>query len=196
MLAFSTPLQAQSENKPYFTFCGGVSFNDITNIKQLAGAPVSGVSASWEPGTRFDFALGARYLDSVDLELETGLLWNSMERFNGAVVGPGHIDLYQTPILMNIVYRPDRPGKLKPYLGLGAGGVVANLDANVAGVKDGNSMNFAYQLLAGARYPVNERTEVGVGYKLLGTTDQKFGNSLKIESPLNHGILFTLTFKF
>lgn len=62
---------------------------------------------------------------------------------------------------------------VRPYIGagVGAGFVDVNFKPSNVAVIDGNSVEFAWQLMGGAAYAVADRAEVFAGYRFRKTTD-------------------------
>lgn len=155
-----------------------------------------------DTGLRLDADFGYHIDKSWALELETGLTYNSIKSIEVAAVGPGgpatgkqgnvDVNLYQIPILANVIYTLPLEGNLKPYVGAGAGGVLAIVDGS--GVSE-SDFTFAWQVMAGADYKFNENWSAGLAYKLLGTGEANWGD-VKTDSFLTHSIMASVTFNF
>src|SRR5437763_521320 len=67
-----------------------------------------------------------------------------------------------------------------------------------AGLPSGDTqsaVSFGYQGFAGATYEINDRMEVGLVYKFLGTTDQEF-DDFKIEGTRTHTLGVSFMYRF
>ena len=104
----------------------------------------------------------------------------------------GDTSLYQIPILANVIYTVPLDGKVKPYIGAGAGGVYALIDGKDTSESD---FVFAWQVMAGADYQINDKWSAGLAYKLLGTGGGDWGG-VKTDSFLTHSIVASVSYKF
>lgn len=171
---------------------------------------------SWNAGFRMDLAVGYSLTDNLAIELESGLLYNTADKIrirwslppgvviDGEAIESGSVKvkakdlwgddliMWQIPVLANVVYKFPLESKFKPYVGAGLGGVYTLLDTPDDNESD---FTFAYQVMAGGVFELSEKTEVGVGYKLLGSTEHKFGG-VKTDATLSHSIVASFTFKF
>ena len=158
---------------------------------------------SLEPGIRFDIQGGYAFklADTVTfgLELETGYLYNTLERAHvrvGKFTASGEVsgDYFQVPLLVN--------GKLNwqfapGWVAYGGGGVGVDFllldtpgvlaSSNVSTI--GSETDFAWQALGGIHYSFGNH-ELGVGYKYLAVKPQG------LSTQGNHGILLTYAFHF
>jgi len=129
-----------------------------------------------DTGVRFGVEPGCNFLatDRLTLggEFETGLIYNRLSsvRAQGSqrtLKG----DYYQVPLLGNLVLTLHPNDFVAPYVGVGAGG-----DYSWAGIDSpgfsrhktsSGEIDPALQALAGVRFRLNSRCDVGVGYKFL-----------------------------
>jgi opacity protein-like surface antigen len=224
------PVQA-AEPKAFFSMDAGVSLLQDIEIKQTgdialpfsgsAGTitrDVFGVSVpssitshtitidkpklSLDPGFRVDMIGGYNITDSIAIEVEAGVLYNSFDKISlsGTVDGVpfavsqklSDMNLWQVPILLNGVYTFQLDSKFKPFLGAGAGGIFTIVEGNN---DSENDFTFAYQGMAGVKYQISESMDIGVTYKFLGTLDHKFAD-VKTDAIFSHSILAALTVKF
>lgn len=215
----------------YFKIDGGVSLIQDVNIKALDNVkfPISttagdvadllgidlpnGVAAgtsvnvskpklSWDPGLRFDLVGGHKITESIAIELEVGVLYNSSDtlKVSGSANGTSFeenvnidLNLWQVPFLVNGVYTFNLGPKFKPYIGVGAGGILTYITGD--NVRSENDITFAYQGQAGIDYACTDNLSLGVAYKFLGTLDHKLGG-VKTDEIFSHSILAALTIKF
>jgi opacity protein-like surface antigen len=154
-----------------------------------------------DPGVRFDLAGGYMFNESLSLELETGLVYNSIKEIDFSASAPFGAytyawnvngDLYQVPILANLVYTFNTKSQWKPFLGAGVGGVESIMDLHSKSYSD---FQFAYQAMAGIAYEVNKNLNIGISYKFLGTLDHNFSD-FKTDGTMTHAFVAQLTYKF
>lgn len=196
--------QPPSANRFYIGGDVGGSLEQSISLKNL------GTRAGFDPGIRGDIDFGYNILDQLALEFDTGVIWNRMHTEGAQIIAPqaNRADLYQVPLLGNIIFKAPLPGGFVPYIGAGAGGVLSTLelshDDNFDSFRDRTSdtdFTFAYQGLAGLKYELGWNMEVDLGYKFMGTLDHRwFGDDpdLVVHSgpTLSHSILASFTWKF
>jgi opacity protein-like surface antigen len=188
----------------------------------------------FDPGFRLSLAGGYRFTDAIAVELETGFTYASVRPFamdqsfhsegNTFVVDDyfrvsiSDMNLWTVPFLANVVYRIPSHSRLKPYVGIGAGGLLAlapreqTIEKTVSGymrytlrtfretsTTRGDYQNsgfaFAYQARAGIEYEISPRMGLGLHYCFLGTSDLNF-DDIKTEPLLTHTISLSLTYRF
>jgi len=168
-----------------------------------------GARVGFNAGTRVDFSFGCNIVKQFAVEFETGVIWNSMHGSDAMIISPAadNADLFQVPLLVNLVFKAPLKCGLTPYIGGGAGGVISTLQlSNGSSDFFDNSISdtdftFAYQGFAGLKYAVAWNLEVGVGYKFLGTLDHRwFGDDpnlyIHTTPTYSHSILATFTWRF
>jgi opacity protein-like surface antigen len=157
---------------------------------------------STDVGLRLDLDVGYRFNESWSVELELGMIYNSLKEMEMTITEDGVAEtlktgdldtsLYQFPLLASIVYTLPLEGNLKPYLGAGAGGVLVMLEGD--GVSESDVV-FAWQVMAGVDYEINEKWSAGLAYKLLGTGGCDW-NGVESDSFMTHSIVASVNFKF
>jgi opacity protein-like surface antigen len=153
-------------------------------------------------GVRGDIAFGYQATSWLAGEIATGVIWNSADRIGTAAVTSfgGSLDLYQIPIMGNVVVSTPRWHRLKPYIGGGIGGVAAMLDfQRPLGSIDDTDFTFSYQGFAGLNYQVCKRVEMGVGYKFLQTSDHNWidsGVTLRTGGTATHSVVASFIWSF
>lgn len=163
----------------------------------------------FDPGFRVDLVGGYNISEAVALELEVGLIYNPFDvkyKAYGTFTVDDlvydswsysdkikDLDLWQIPILLNGVYTFQTESKLKPFLGVGVGGIFTIVDGDEWG--SDSDFTFAYQGMAGLNYELSECVDVGLAYKFLGTLDHKF-DDVKTDPILSHSFLASLTWRF
>jgi len=117
-----------------------------------------------DAGYHLSLAGGYRFHRRWAVELHTGYLSNSLPE---TTVEDGIFtttyeedDLNQIPIVANLVFHLVTTSRLEPYLGGGVGGVFGS-DKEDAGF-DG-----ALEFMAGVRYQLSERTDLGLSYRFI-----------------------------
>jgi opacity protein-like surface antigen len=176
---------------------GGVLQQDL--IVRSAGqrAPV-------DAGIGGNLNLGFDITDALAIELQTGAASSSINTSGSTVpsfVG-NDVNLYQVPILANVVFRAPLPGGLTPYVGAGFGGVVSELELNHHRFYQSDTdITPGYQAMAGVKCALNRFTELGVGYRFLGTTAHTwFANNPSAYTAtgptFSHSIVATLNLSF
>lgn len=176
LAAGTTSLRAEDggHTGPYFTADGGLSLlEDITS----GYGGITGTVSS-KPGFRLSIAGGYDFYASssmsVGAELETGLLWNSLDSVTaGGSSASLSGNFLQVPVLANLVAKFQAGQKWSVYLGGGGGMVFNNLTVDSVGGSpadlSANETDAAVQGMAGLLYKLNENSEIGVGYKFLAT---------------------------
>src|SRR5437667_8314230 len=179
----------------------GVSLQQDVDLKEFLGTPLSGAKIEFDPGLRFDVLGGYRFTDQLSVILEAGYIFNSVKSIAGTPLSGsgGDINLHQVPILANVSYTFALNCPIKPFFGGGVGGVfsVAEFSGAASGLPSGDSQNasaFGYQGFAGARYELNDRIELGLVYKFLGTTDADF-DDFKTDGTKTHTIAVSFIYK-
>jgi len=176
--------------------------------------------ASFRPGIRGDVSLGCQLNQSWSVELETGLIWNSVTELNGSSrsgrgggtnfpgIGPLIIfangDLYQIPLLANVNYHLSLKRGWISRFGAGAGGVASVLELysprNAQMVRGADAdFTFAYQAETGVSYVITPRAAVDLDYKFFGTLDHhwNYGGKLLSSGPIfTHAFLLSFRWEF
>jgi OmpA-OmpF porin, OOP family len=157
-----------------------------------------------DPGIRGDLIFGVNFNRFLAGEFELGSLANSLDTSSGQISAIAYdANLYQVPILGNLIFKVPLGAGVTPYIGAGAGGVVSSLYLRTVGhywAYD-TDFNFAFQGMAGVDFAINPKMTVGVGYKFLGTLEQTwFGDNpaltVHADNLYSHTVLASFTFKF
>ena len=188
----------------YFNVGAGPSFVQDVDLKRAGGA-----KSEFDVGIRTDVAVGYQFNPNWAGELETGLTWNAIRK-TGAVVPPpaggayaayqrGKGDLYQTPLLANVVYTLPLDSRFVPYVGAGAGLMAAGLDARFPGgdVED-TDIDFAFQVFTGFRVAINDRMDVGAAYKFMGTPGHHWSDNrldVRTKEIFTHAIMLIFSLR-
>src|SRR5437867_8113428 len=167
----TTHAQEPSSN---FYVTGGVgpALTLDTDVKEFFG-PTSGAKVRFDTGVRFSVAGGYQFKDWLAVELETGLIYNSVDRVTGS--SNADFSVSHVPFLANVVCQCPRMAPIVPYAGVGAGfaASVIDIDSFTLGTTtvtgSESDIVFAYQAFIGARYELNERMGVSFTYKYFAT---------------------------
>ena len=194
---YTGPMPGQPGDFYFDTDLGGV-------LQQNLIIRNAGQSVSFDPGIGGNLNFGYNITDALAVEFQTGATTSEINTSGSqALVFSGYsADIYQIPIMANVIFKAPIPGGLTPYIGVGYGGAVTTLESYRRGyyVSD-TDITPAYQAIAGLRVTLNRRTEVGVGYRFLATTAHTwFADSAALYTPtgptFSHSILATLTFSY
>lgn len=162
-----TGVPAEQAGNGYFNFdMGGVLQQDL--IIRSAGQ-----SLPIDPGFGGNFSFGYNFTDALAAEFQTGFNESGIDTSSSqaAVFSGFSADMYQIPVMGNVIFRVPIPGGLTPYVGAGYGGVSTTLETWHRGYyRSDSDFTPAYQVLAGVKVTLNHHTEVGVGYRFLATT--------------------------
>ncbi len=179
---------------------GGVITPDF-KLTSFAGSGLNGSKASADPGYRFDFLGGCHFARNFAVELDTGVVFNSIDKIGGQTLSPDRLDIWQTPLLVNLVYTIPTEGPVSAYVGAGAGGVFTSIDFRIEGfghIRDTDA-TFGYQAFAGVKYAINDWADIGVAYKFMGTANHSWtdeGVDVTSNAILSHAILASFTMHF
>lgn len=178
-------LQAADAGTTYLKLDAGLSIIDKLEPKD-AGPDSEDVDM--DPGVRLDVAGGYNFAKGFALELEAGLAYNEGKDVD--------LDFYQIPLIASVVYELPLQSKFKPYIGAGAGAVFSMVEADSDEVEvDDEDFTFAWQLMAGVNYAINDRTEIGIGYKFLANMEPEFEDA-ELDDVYTHAILAVIKFNF
>jgi opacity protein-like surface antigen len=180
----------------YLQVEAGGAFLQDTKFKDLTGATAGQLNGSFDPGARFDVALGYRFTDRWSAEIESGVAWNNMDTLGGAAAD---LAIYQIPVLLNGKYEFRTTSRFVPYLGLGLGPVINKLDQDVGlRTESAIAVTFGAQAMAGIRYELSERASLGLGYKFLASTEASFKENLQLRAErfLNHAVVVQLNWRY
>lgn len=196
-LLFTTALQAQDYSEDYggcgdccdstegFYFgglAGVVMFNDIIGhdsrtagtifeVEQDAGFAIGGfMGYRFCNGLRIEGEIAYRSADPDEVTVYDG---------TPAAESLTSKDLSVISYMANIMYECAFivcDCCLRPYFGAGFGAATVNFEANSANMTavDGDDTVFAYQLIVGLAYPVNECIDVALEYRYFDTSEFEF----------------------
>ncbi len=198
---------AEQASKTYLNLDFGISLQQTVNGKDNTGADIGKVE--FDPGFRGDVVFGYKLSDSFAVELETGVLANSITSIAGNQLSDfgATADIYQIPLLVNVVYQIPLKCALKPYVGVGVGGAATILQGEsvpLFGFTSNSSYSdvdftFAYQAVAGFKYAINKNIDIGIAYKFIGTTEHQWSDAgvvFNADGTMAHTIVASFVWKF
>ena len=167
---------AQGWTKNLYTSVGAayVQQQDTILSESIGTMTVPGGTSTFDSGIRGDFILGYNINKAWGVEFNTGIIWNSMDTFNGTSLSSVNqtFNTYTIPFLANLVYRIPLKGPFSAYVGAGAGGAASILHYTSSTYDPSDStFVFAYQAKAGVEYALTKHASLGVAYQFFGTTD-------------------------
>jgi opacity protein-like surface antigen len=163
----------------------GGSYQQNTTLYQSSPAPTTG-SATFNLGMRGNLALGYNFNKSWAAEIDTGVIWNSMNSVDGVSLNQpspnnANFDTYTIPFLVNLVYKVPLKSNFIPYVAVGAGGSASILSYSRDGYGyTASDLVFAYQAEVGLKYRLNQNMFFGVAYQFLGMTDPTWHSVLTV----------------
>ncbi len=182
----------------YVGLAAGGAFQQSVAIHNASGTG-NGGNLKFDPGLRLDFHFGYNLSRAWSVELESGVIYNSINNFANNAVSA---DIYQIPVLANVIWRPWH-GAFQPYIGAGCGGVFSTVQGSnfrrIAPNYNASDWTFAYQAEIGLDYAVNRSIKIGVAYEFLGTTEHDWssgGYILKTAATFTHAVVAAFTWEF
>jgi opacity protein-like surface antigen len=188
--------------KSYLGFDLGGALQQSITLSDTVG---DSEKVRFEPGARLDVEMGYDFARNWAVELELGLIISPVK--HSYVMGTDYmsVDLVQLPVLVNMIYSRPFGQRCLFYVGGGAGGVFSHYEDEY-GDTTPTASAFGYQGLAGVKLALDNRWDLGVGYKILGTTGYNVDSGVaydgftpteyKSNGNLSQSILMTLTYKF
>jgi opacity protein-like surface antigen len=161
-----------------FRFDIGGTFGEDAKLTEFDGPVAGGQGLKLSPGLQFDLAAGYRITPWLSVEGELGFTFNTVDSV-GSWYYPNSA-LYQMLMMANVVVEYPR-GRLVPFAGVGAGGVLSTLTFGnyydyYYSSSDGSGTDFvaAFQAFGGVRYQFNEQWSLAVVYRALLTAEQEW----------------------
>jgi opacity protein-like surface antigen len=187
--------------KLYVGFDVGAAFQQDILLYDTIG---DSEQVTFGTGVRLDCEMGYNFTTNWATELEIGLIDNPVKK--SAILGTDfmNVDLIELPIMVNVIYTRPLGRHFSAYLGGGVGGAFSDYSNEFGGTTEGDS-TFAYQGLAGFKYTISERCDLGLTYKFLGTTQHDVGagfdsngnpTEFKSDGTMTHAVLLVLNCKF
>jgi len=188
--------------KVYFGFDAGAALQQNITLSDTVG---DSEQVAFDPGVSLDVQAGYNLTKNWAAELELGLVISPVQYSYALGTDCMGVDLVQLPVMVNLVYSQPLGKNCSVYLGVGAGGVFSHYE-DVYGDTTPSASAFGYQGMAGFKYSINQKWDLGVGYKCLGTTSYDVGSGVayngytpteyKSSGNVVQSILVTLNCKF
>lgn len=162
--------------------------------------PTETDSVSYKFGGQAHAAFGMSF-KAWDVELEVGYYRTNVDKDNNEVIP--NLNLTRWTVLtgmINLLYNHSLTDSISAYLGAGAGvaSVTYNTDLVSGTSRFGDSTTFAWQLLTGLRYKIDDNWSINGGYRLFNTTKASFADNsiIDIKQPFVHNIEFGFSYRF
>ena len=189
----------------YVSAHGGADFGTKSKVKE---GDFNGSEAKYKTGFNVGAAVGHSF-DDFRFELELGYKNLKAKGFKEIKAGAfdhdttnvsGSLSIYS--LMGNVFYDLPVMDQVDLYFGAGLG--MANVradmkDKTTGGKIDGNANVFAYQLMAGPAYKINDQWTVSLGYRFFGYTNPKLkvaGAKTKIRNNFVHSVELALRCSF
>ena len=211
----AAPAQAR-EGQAYIGINGGVSLEDQVDVDLANTDPQTNAAfADTKMGIDADVVLGYDF-GAFRLEAEGGYKrakYDSLTVLNSAILPGGIVvpsgtvvqneeDLAIWSGMVNGLIEFGKDDGFQIFAGGGVGFANVDLPVEVAGVGtviDDDATDFAWQLLAGARFAVSDKLDLGLKYRYFVVDGFEFeaANGLPIEADYSsHSILASLVYNF
>jgi len=198
--------EAIAGNGVYLGLRGGASLlQDSDMTIELPGGGQIPAKLQYEPGWLAAIAGGYAFDNGFAIEGEFAYRQNGVDQeelFGMTIPVDGFERSYA--LMVNGYYRVDTGTIVTPYVGAGVGGALLTIDADSAGGNfSDDSLEFAYQAMAGLMLEITPQLDAGLEYRFFGTTEPSFsdtvmGGGFVTVNPdyMTHNLLLTLTYSF
>ena len=188
-IAFIALSSAAADSDLYVEYSGGLS---IVRNQNIAGDDASGANLSGkvesDAGFNIGAAFGKRFHEHFRSEIQLTYRENEVSNLslrNEPDNAEGHIGLLA--IMANGYVDWDLGIGVVPYVGAGIGWGSVEIEAkNGAAFQtkiNGRDSVFAWSLMVGGSYPLNEVLDLSLGYRYIATTDPKINSGLSDPPP-------------
>jgi opacity protein-like surface antigen len=188
-LCIALPSIASDDSDLYVEYSGGLTITPNQRIigNDSSGSDLSGRVES-DAGFNVGVAFGKRFYEHFRADIQ--LTYRENEATDLSLRrepdnASGHIGLLA--IMANGYVDWDFGIGVIPYFGAGMGWGSVEIEAkNRAAMQtkiDGRDSVFAWSLMAGGSYPVNEVLDLSLGYRYIATTDPKINSSITDPQP-------------
>jgi OOP family OmpA-OmpF porin len=172
LVVFPVVASAERDKNFYAEFRAGVSV--IPDI-DVSGGGLSD-DAEFDPGFAVGGALGWHVFPSLpNLRTEIDLSYRQADVDKiGPLDGAGEVSVFSA--MVNAIYDVDLDLPVTPYVGVGIGVGVADIDSDSGAALSINddSVEFAWNVLLGVAFQLDETLSLTAGYRYLGITDPEF----------------------
>jgi len=171
------------------------SFNPYVAVKGGYSILTKKDSIKYKNGFNGAVEFGVSY-DAWRLGLEVSYRQNKIkESKNGAVDVAVQNKVNALAGMINVYYDYALTEECSLYVGAGLGMAKFNFVAKDSKLETGKCV-FAWQVLAGVAYDINENWTVEAGYRLFGTSKVKVSDVAKIKTPLQNSLELGLRYNF
>ncbi len=180
----------------YVSAHGGADFGTNSKIKEGA---FNGDEIKYKTGFNVGAAVGHSF-DDFRFELELGYKDLKAKEVAQSTNVSGQCKIFS--VMGNVFYDLPVMDQVDLYFGAGLG--MANIRSDITEKAtpfkiDGNANVFAYQLMAGPAYKINDQWTVSLGYRFFGYTNPKLkvaGVKTKIRNNFVHSVELALRCSF
>jgi opacity protein-like surface antigen len=181
----------------------GATAIEDAELDSFFGEPLSHNKVKFDPGFRGAIAVGTELTRYVAIEAEGGFHYNGIRSISGATSDDAQ--LYQVPVLGNLVLQFPNRTRLVPVMGGGVGAVFSILDGDditLGATRFSSSeetWSFAYQGYAGLMYSFRPDMALGLSYHYLHNDGPSWDGDrgdLKFDRVVNHSLALTFSFRF
>jgi opacity protein-like surface antigen len=154
---------------------------------------------TFDTGFRFDVAARYHLSGGWDADFEAGVVYNTVDQIAGVSLSSigASAEFTQIPLIVDIIYNIPVHGPFSLYFGAGMGGTVGLFHASGGGENtDHTDFTFGFQGIAGMKYAINDRIDLGLVYKFMGTSDHDFGSGLTSNGSKCHSGMLAFSYKF
>ena len=208
---FAANAAADGHTGPYASISGGINFLDDSDFDVLGTVDVDN---EYDTGFVVAGAIGNNYgeiwsLGSVRTELELSYRENDIDVHDVTALGgelPGSTgEASTTALMVNVFNDFHNDTAFTPYLGAGIGYAWSDLDdygvAAIPSVLDDDDSGFAWQLIAGVSYAVNDAVSLTADYRYFNadadvTSTPGTGSTSSDVDLDSHVIQFGLRYSF
>jgi opacity protein-like surface antigen len=175
---------------------GFVSVEDAgLNNPAFTAVGITGTEISFDNGIGLSLAVGSK-VDSLRYEGEFSYRTNDMDTISANDMGtpvsiPVNGDITAMTLMGNIYGDINTDSAVTPFIGIGLG--FSKLDGDLEGDSENDTV-FAYQLILGTGFKVNDTTNIDVSYRYFATADAEFDGT-EIEYA-THNIMVGARFSF
>ena len=184
--------ETELDKKLYVGFDAGSAFQQ--NVT-LTGSQLGTEKVSYSTGPRLDLQIGYKLSTNWAAEFEMGLIISPVSDSRNLDSTFDSTALLQAPLLLNLVYKRPLGNGWSAYVGAG-GGAVFNQYQDIFGATTPVHAAAAYQGMAGIKYALSKNWEIGLGYKILGTSDYDVESGVRSTGNLCQSVLLTFTRHF
>ena len=171
------------------------SFNPYVAVKGGYSILTKKDSIKYKNGFNGAVEFGVSY-DAWRLGLEVSYRQNKIKHSDNANIDVAATNKVNALAgMINVYYDYALTEECSLYVGAGLGMAKFNFVAVDSKVEQGKGV-FAWQVLAGVAYDINENWTVEAGYCLFGTSKVKLDDGFKVKTPLQNSLELGLRYNF